>query len=80
MDQPKEPDAGPHVRFCERRDGAIHCAYSTVAKQRVPTRATARTAAIFLDRADSPGATIDRQRPSLVGERLQGTCAPVKRP
>ena len=30
MDQPKEPDAGPHVRFCERRDGAIHCAYSTV--------------------------------------------------
>ena len=29
MDQPKEPDAGPHVRFCERRDGAIHCAYST---------------------------------------------------
>ena len=29
MDQPKEPDAGPQVRFCERRGGAIHRAYST---------------------------------------------------
>ena len=29
MDRPKEPDAGPHVRFCERRGGAIHRAYST---------------------------------------------------
>ena len=29
MDQPKEPDAGPHVRYCERRGGAIHRAYST---------------------------------------------------
>ena len=34
MDRPKEPDAGPHVRFCERRGGAIHRAYSTVAEQR----------------------------------------------
>ena len=28
-DRPKEPDAGPHVRFCERRGGVIHHAYST---------------------------------------------------
>ena len=31
MDRPKEPDAGPYVRFCERRGGAIHRAYSTEA-------------------------------------------------
>ena len=29
MDQSKEPDAGPQVRFCERREGAILRAYST---------------------------------------------------
>ena len=29
---------GPHVRFCERRDGAIHRAYSTESK--VPGRTT----------------------------------------
>jgi hypothetical protein len=29
IDRPKEPDAGPQVRFCERRGGAIHRAYST---------------------------------------------------
>jgi len=28
IDQSKEPDAGPHVRFCERRGGAILRAYS----------------------------------------------------
>jgi hypothetical protein len=36
--------------------------------------------AIFRDRADSPGATSVSQRPNLFGERLQRTCAPVKRP
>jgi hypothetical protein len=30
IDRPKEPDAGPQVRFCERRGGAIHRAYSTL--------------------------------------------------
>jgi hypothetical protein len=32
MDRTKEPDAGPQVRFCERRGGAIHRAYSTEAR------------------------------------------------
>jgi hypothetical protein len=34
IDRPKERDAGPQVRFCERCGGAIHRAYSTVAEQR----------------------------------------------
>jgi hypothetical protein len=34
IDRPKEPDAGPHVRFYERRGGEIHRAYSTRAAQR----------------------------------------------
>ena len=35
---------GPHVRFCERRDGAIHRAYST---QQVFSAASAEEAADF---------------------------------
>src|SRR4051794_19477406 len=37
-DQPKEPDAGPHVRFCERRGGVIRRAYSTRARRRAGAR------------------------------------------
>jgi hypothetical protein len=33
IDRPKEPDASPQVRFCERRGGAIHRAYSTKAQE-----------------------------------------------
>ena len=34
----KEPDAGPHVRFCERSGGAIRRTYST--PRRLPTGQT----------------------------------------
>jgi hypothetical protein len=49
IDRPKEPDAGPQVRFCERRGGAIHRAYSTVptgvsAKSRLMIRGPSRFA------------------------------------
>src|SRR5262245_56213528 len=52
----------------------------SVAKRRVPTaRAKTQIGAIFLDRADSPGATSDNQRPDLVGEHLQRTCGVAAR-
>jgi hypothetical protein len=73
MDQPKEPDAGPHVRFCERRDGAIHCAYSTVPCGRRPKRRNLPEPSRFA------GSNPRVLRRNLIGEHQRRTRAPANR-